>query len=125
MEEITLQVQTPESGPEQAAELALLLRDQIKALPIESVQTPKSAAAPEGARGGEAFSWATLMVALAPEGVKLLLQLVQGVIARQRTPARVVLKYEGAELTIEGHPDPQQLQAASDFLDFINSKRAP
>src|SRR5947209_1534091 len=125
MAEITLQVQTPESGPEQAAELALLLRDQIQALPIESVQTPKGIATPEGARGGEAFSWSTLMVTLAPAGIKALVQLIQAIVTRQKAPAKVVVKCEGAELTIEGHPDPQQLQAVSEFLDTVHSKRAP
>ena len=125
MAEITLQVETPEGGPERTAQLANLLRDQIKALPIESVYIPKTAPSPEGARSGEAFSWSTLIVNLAPAGIKELLQLIQAVVTRQRAHAKVVVKCDGAELTIEGHPDPQQLQAVREFLDYINSKRAP
>jgi hypothetical protein len=125
MAEITLQVETPEGGAERTAQLANLLRDQIKALPIESVHIPKTTPTPEGTRAGEAFSWSTVIVDLAPAGIKQLLQLIQAVLTRQKAPAKVVVKCQGAELTIEGHPDPQQLQAVRDFLDSINSKRVP
>jgi hypothetical protein len=125
MTEIILQVETLDSGPERAAELASSLRDQIKTLPIESVQNLRATAAPEGARAGDVFSWSTLIVALAPAGIKELLQLIQAVVTRQKAPAKVVVKCKGAELTIEGPPDRQQLQLVSDFLDVINSRRAP
>jgi hypothetical protein len=125
MAEVTLRIETPDGGAEQAAVLAILLRDQIKALPIESVQTPKNIVAPEGARSGDIFSWSTLIVTLAPAGIKELLQLVQACVTRQKAPAKIAVKYEGAELIIEGNPDPQQIQAAKDFLGLINSKDAP
>lgn len=125
MAEVTLHIETTDGGTEQAAKLAILLRDQIKALPIESVQTPKTIVAPEGTRAGEIFSWSTLIVTLAPVGIKQLLQLIQACVTRQKAPAKVAVKYEGAELVIEGNPDPQQIQAITDFLALINSKRAP
>jgi hypothetical protein len=55
MAEVTLYIETPDGGAERAAELTILLRDQIKALPIESVQTPKTIIAPEGTRAGRFF----------------------------------------------------------------------
>jgi hypothetical protein len=125
MAEVTLNIETPNGGAEKAAELTILLRDQIKALPIESVQTPKTVGAPEGTRAGEIFSWSTLILTLAPVGIKQLLQLIQACVTRQKAPAKVAVKYEGAELVIEGNPDPQQIQAVTDFLALINSKRAP
>ena len=125
MAEVTLQIETPDGGAEQAAELAILLRDQIKSLPIESVQTPKTIDAPEGTRAGDIFSWSTLIVTLAPAGIKQLLQLIQACVTRQKAPAKVAVKFEGAELIIEGNPDPQQIQAIRNFLALINSKHAP
>jgi hypothetical protein len=125
MAEVTLHIETPDGGIEQAAKLAILLRDEIKALPIESVQTPKATVAPEGTRSGEIFSWSTLIVTLAPAGIKQLLQLVQACVTRQKAPAKIAIKYEGTELIIEGNPDPQQIQAVRDFLGLINSKHAP
>jgi hypothetical protein len=125
MAEIILQIETPEGGAERTAQLANLLRDQIKALPIESVHIPRITTPPEGTRAGEAFSWSTLVVSLAPAGIKELLQLIQAVVTRQKASAEVTVKYQGSELTIKGRPDPQQLQAIKDFLDCINSKRSP
>jgi hypothetical protein len=44
MAEVTLHIETPDGDAEQAAELTILLRDQIKALPIECSDNPAALA---------------------------------------------------------------------------------
>jgi hypothetical protein len=121
MVKVTLKVETPEADSARTVELANLLRDQIKQLPIDSMETPKAAPVPEGARSGEAFSLGVLTVSLAPVVVQQLLSLLRDRVKRQRTPAKVVVECEGKKVTIEGTPDQQQLEAVEKFVREINA----
>jgi hypothetical protein len=103
-----------------AADLTVWLKDEIRQLPIESVQVPKTSALPEGARSGEVFSWATLTVSLAPIVVEQLLYLLRDRIKRQKSPAKVAVECDGKKITIEGDPNPNQLEAVERFLKEIN-----
>jgi hypothetical protein len=122
MVKVTLKVETPEGDSARAVDLANLLRDQIKQLPIESIETPKTTPVPEGARSGDAFSWGVLTVSLAPVVVEQLLYLLRDRVKRQRIPAKVVVECEGKKVTIEGTPDVQQLEAVEKFIKEINAK---
>jgi hypothetical protein len=120
MKKVTLQIETADSTSERAADLTLWLKDEIRQLPIESVEVPKASALPEGARSGEVFSWATLTVSLAPILVEQLLNLLRDRIKRQKSPAKVAVECDGKKVTIEGDPNPKQLEAVERFLKEIN-----
>jgi hypothetical protein len=106
---------------ERAAELTVWLKDEIRQLPIESIGFPKGAALPEGACSGDALSWATLTVSLAPIVVDQLLYLLRDCIKRQKSPAKVVVECDGKRVAIEGDPDPKHLEAIKRFLKDINA----
>ncbi len=50
MKKVTLQVETADGSSERAADLTVWLKDEIRQLPIESVEVPKASALPDGAR---------------------------------------------------------------------------
>jgi len=108
---VTLHVETPDGGPEETAKLTIWLEDQIKQLPIESIEIPKAGRLPEGARVGDPFSWGAIIVAVAPTVVEQLLQLLRDRLKRQKAPVKVQVECNGKKVTIEGAPDPQQLEA--------------
>ncbi len=121
MKEVNLQIETADGWLEKIAELTIWLKDQIKQLPIESIEIPKASALPEGARVGDPFSWGLLTVKLAPVVVNQLLNLLRDRINRQNTPAKVVVECDGKRVSLEGTSDPQQLEAAERFLKEINT----
>jgi hypothetical protein len=121
MKKVTLQVETADGSSERAADLTVWLKDQIRQLPIEAIDLPKSSALPEGARSGEIFSWGTLTVSLAPIVVEQLLYLLRERIKRQKSSAKVVVECDGKKVTIEGDPDPEHLEAVERFLKEIDA----
>jgi hypothetical protein len=59
MKKVNFKIETPDGSLERAAELTVLHKDEIRRLPIESTEVPKTSALPEGARSGDAFfCWA-------------------------------------------------------------------
>jgi hypothetical protein len=121
MKKVNLQIETVDGSLQRAAELTVWLKAEIRQLPIESIDVPKASALPEGARSGDAFSWAALTVSLAPIVVQQLLYLLRDRITRQKSPAKVVVECEGKRVTIEGDPDPKHLEAVERFLKDIKA----
>jgi hypothetical protein len=119
---VTLHVETPDGSPEETAEITIWLKDQIKHLPIESIEIPKTGALPEGARVGDPFSWGAIIVAVAPTVVEQLFNLLRDRLKRQKIPVKVQVECDGKKVTIEGAPDPQQLEAVATFLKEIEAK---
>jgi hypothetical protein len=119
---VTLHVETPDGSLEETAEITIWLKDQIKQLPIESIKIPKTGALPEGSRVGDPFSWGAIIVAVAPTVVEQLLNLLRDRLKRQKTPIKVQVECDGKKVTIEGTPDPQQLEAVGTFLKEIEAK---
>jgi hypothetical protein len=119
---VSLQVHIPDGGPEETAELTIWLKDQIGQLPIESIEIPKIGTRPEGARPGDPFTWGAIIVAVAPTVVEQLLKLLRDRIKRQKTPVKIQVECDGKKVTIEGNPDPKQLEAVGTFLKEIEAK---
>ena len=120
MKEVHLQIETADGSLERVAELTIWLKDQIKQLPIESIEIPKASVLPEGARG-DPFTWGALTLKLAPIVLNQLLNLLRDRINRQNIPAKVVVECDGKRVSLEGTPDPQQLEATEKFLKDINT----
>jgi hypothetical protein len=119
---VNLHVETADSSPEEIAELTIWLKDQIKQLPIESIEIPKNKSLPEGARVGDPFTWGAVVVAVAPTVVEQLFKLLRDLVKRQKTPVKIQVESEGKKVTIEGSPDPHQLEAMATFLKEIDAK---
>jgi hypothetical protein len=117
---VNLHVETADANPEETAELTIWLKDQIKQLPIESIEIPKAGPLPDGARVGDPFTWGAIIVALAPTVVEQLLKLLRELLKRQKTPVKIQVECDGKKVTIEGNPDPQQLEAVGTFLKEID-----
>jgi hypothetical protein len=98
---VHLQIEICDGSLERVAELTIWLKDQIKQLPIESIEIPKASTLPEGARVAEPFSWGALTVALAPTVVDQLFNLLRDRINRQKTLAKVVVECDGKKVSIE------------------------
>jgi hypothetical protein len=69
---VNLHVETVNGNPEETAELTIWLKDQIKQLPIESIEIPKNKSQPEGTGVGDAFAWNLFEVTTAREPLCLL-----------------------------------------------------
>lgn len=121
---VHLQIEICDGSLERVAELTIWLKDQIKQLPIESIEIPKASTLPEGARVADPFSWGALTVALAPTVVDQLFNLLRDRINRQKPLAKVVVECDGKKVSIEGTPDPQQLEATEKFLKDIGAARS-
>jgi hypothetical protein len=123
MKEVTLQIQTEDGRPEERAELTMWLRDQIRNLPVESVEIPKAAAIPEGARSGDPFSWGALVIAIAPTVIEQLLNFLRDRLKRQKTSVKVRVECEGKILVIDGEPGSAQFEAITEFLKDLDLKK--
>jgi hypothetical protein len=121
---VNLHVETADGNPEETAELTIWLKDQIKQLPIESIEIPKNKSLPEGARVGDPFTWGAIVVAVAPTVVEQLFKLLRDLLKRQKTPVKIEVESEGKKVTIEGTPDPRQLEAMATFLKEIKANSA-
>jgi hypothetical protein len=113
---VNLHVETAEGNPEETAEFTIWLKDQIKQLPIESIEIPKNKSLPEGACVGDPFTWGAIVVAVAPTMVKQLLKLLRDSFKCQKTPVKIQVESDGKKVTIEGTPDPPPSGSNGDFL---------
>jgi len=105
MKEVTLHIAAVGGNPEKAAELTVWLKDQIKQLPVESIEIPKTGALPEGARVGDPFSWGTLVVVVAPVVVEQLFNLLRDRLKRQKAPVKIEVECDGKHFTIDANPE--------------------
>jgi hypothetical protein len=115
--ELVLRVDAgPDADPEETAELALRLRDELRETEAASVQLGRGDAAPPGAKTGDPIAWGTLVVDIVSSGtLTAVLTTANAWIARQRR-GRLHVKIGDDELLLSGVSSEDQRRVIDDWL---------
>jgi hypothetical protein len=106
----------PDSDPEENAELALRLRDELRETDAASVKLGRGEDAPAGAKSGDPVELGTLLVGVVSSGaLTAVLTTANSWIARQKR-GRVHVKLGGDELLLSGMPSEDQQRLIDHWL---------
>jgi hypothetical protein len=109
-----------EEGSDEARleELALLLREELLALDVQSVEPYHEGAAPEGTRGGLAALAGVLSVSLAPglQAIGAVVAVVRGWLRRSGGGRTVKLAIDGDVIELTGASDQAQQELVDAFI---------
>jgi hypothetical protein len=122
--ELVLEVDPgPDGDAEEAAELALRLRDELDELDGVSARLAHGGPPPSGSKGAGAVEWGTLVVQLLSSGaLTALLTSATGWVARNRR-GTVRVKLGDDELELTGATSEEQQHLVADWLE--RRDRAP
>jgi hypothetical protein len=96
------------------AELSQRLREDLREIGVESVESVRGSEAPRGSKG-DAVTLAALAVTLAPAALKGLITLLQSWLTRhERT--RLTLQRGDKKITVSGALSKEQQQVIADWL---------
>jgi hypothetical protein len=115
--ELTLRVDGgPDADPEENAELALRLRDELRETDAASVKLGRGDDAPSGAKSGDPVELGTLLVGVVSSGaLTAVLTTANSWIARQKR-GRVHVKLGDDELLLSGMPSEDQQRLIDHWL---------
>jgi Effector Associated Constant Component 1 len=121
-DEVVLRIDAgPDADAEEVAELALRLRDDLRANDVASVELARDAEAPERAKAGGAVEWGTLLVGVVSSGaLTAVLTTANSWVSRQRR-GRVHVKIGEDELMLTGMPTDEQRR----LIDHWIARRGP
>lgn len=105
-----------ESDPEEQAELALRLKDELATLDVESVQFGVDRKAPDGVKSGNAVEWGTLVVAVVSSGALTALVNSLGAWALRQRRGSVSVKIDGDELVLSAASPHDQQRLVDEWL---------
>jgi hypothetical protein len=116
--EVHLGVAEKGSGPERLEELALLLRQELLALDVKSVEPSTSGEAPAGTRGAVADVAGALTVTLQPtvQIVAVLVAQVRNWLRRTGTERKVRVEIDGDVLELTGTTTELQQRIVDDWI---------
>jgi hypothetical protein len=106
-----------DSDPEERAELAFRLRDELAGLDVDSIQLGGSADAPDGAKSGNAVEWGTLLVAVVSSGALTALVNAVGAWAARQRGGSVSVKIGADELVLSAASREDQRRLVEEWLE--------
>jgi hypothetical protein len=112
----------PEADPETAERALRLLRDELRALDVDSVGAERAGPPPPGAKGDAASATALLVALSASGGVAVtVLEAVRDWLRRRSGGGRVVVEYEGRRIELEAATAAQQRDLVTAFAAQVTA----
>ncbi|ACV78872.1 hypothetical protein [Nakamurella multipartita] len=116
--ELRVQVAETDADPGRIEDLTLALRQELLVADVGDVGRTAGDRAPEGARGVDAATLGSLLVAVASSTLAIAqaVTIIRGWVTRTTKDCRVKISVGDSMLTLSGQPDEQQEHLIREFL---------